>query len=85
MDLLARILERLRHIEPSFSEAMALELEMQLRQEFGGEECRIYKRVPPEELAARVRARFNGRNASQVAEELGIHLSTVYRVIKRAE
>ncbi|NMG56514.1 Mor transcription activator family protein [Aromatoleum aromaticum] len=83
MDILARIIERLQQIEPTFSESMAVELEHQLRHEFGGEECRIYKRVPPAELAERVRKRFNGKNASQVAQELGIHLATVYRVIKR--
>lgn len=83
MDLLRRMIERLQQIEPSFSEDFAVQLEQQLRQEFGGEECRIYKRVPPEELAGRIRRRFNGRNASQVAHELGIHLSTVYRVIRR--
>ncbi|WP_018991293.1 Mor transcription activator family protein [Aromatoleum toluclasticum] len=84
MDLLARMIERLRHIEPTFSETMAVELELQLRREFGGEECRIYKRIPPDELADRVRRRFNGRNAGQVAEELGIHRATVYRVLKKA-
>lgn len=83
MDLLTRMLERIQQIEPSFTEQLALEIERQLRHEFGGEECRIYKRIPPDELAARVRARFNGRNAGQIAHELGIHRVTVYRVLKR--
>lgn len=83
MDLLDRMIERLRQIEPTFSESMAVELEMQLRHEFGGEKHWVYKRIPPGELAERVRQRFNGRNAGQVAEELGIHRATVYRVLKK--
>lgn len=83
MDLLQRMIERLQQIEPSFTDSVAVQLEQQLRAEFGGEECRIYKRIPPDELAARVRARFNGRNAGQVAHELGIHRATVYRVLGR--
>lgn len=83
MDLLRRMIERLQQIEPSFTDAVAVQLEQQLRHEFGGEETRIYRRLPSEDLAAAVRARFNGRNAGQVAHELGIHRSTVYRVLKR--
>lgn len=84
MDLLRRMIERLQQIEPSFSEDFAVQLEQQLRHEFGGQECRIYRRIPPDELVERIRRRFNGRNAGQVAHELGIHRSTVYRVIRRA-
>lgn len=83
MDLLRRMIERLQQIEPSFTEAVAVQLEQQLRAEFGGEETRIYRRPPPDLLADAVRARFNGRNAGQVAHELGIHRSTVYRVLRR--
>lgn len=83
MDLLKRMLDRVMQIEPSFTEQKAARIEKELRKEFGGEKCRIYKRIPPEVLAERVRLRFDGRNAGQVAHELGIHRATVYRVIRR--
>lgn len=83
-DILARMIERLRQIEPSFTPERAASLESQLRSEFGGETLRIRKRDDAHCLVQKIMTRFNGRNAGQVAQELGIHRATVYRVLSSA-
>lgn len=52
-----------------------------LRQEFGGDRVYVRKDVT---VVRRERALelFNGRNASEVARELGVSRATVYRLLK---
>jgi len=61
-------------------------LKAAVRAEFKGEECYIAGRpaTARQELAVKVLALFNGRNASEVARRLSISRATVYRHIKQA-
>lgn len=61
------------------------EVEDAVRTEFGGEHAYVPKRSAARraELQARVRSMFNGRNASEVARELNVGRTTVYRLLKK--
>jgi Mor family transcriptional regulator len=61
------------------------EVEEAVRTEFGGEQAYVPKRSAAKraELQAKVRGMFNGRNASEVARELSIGRTTVYRLLKK--
>lgn len=60
-------------------------LKAAVRAEFRGEECYIAGRpaTARQEIAAKVLALFNGRNATEVGRRLGISRRTVYRVLKQ--
>jgi Mor family transcriptional regulator len=60
-------------------------LKAAVRAEFKGEECYIAGRPASarQELVSKVLALFNGRNASEVARQLGIGRATVYRCLKQ--
>lgn len=82
LDILSRILERIREMQPSLTEDMALEIEKQIRQEYSGSEVYIQKNAP----AARVqklKRMFHGDNVDEVAESLGVSRRTIYRDLKR--
>lgn len=82
-DFLRRIIEVMQELEPSLTDEIAREIERSLEQEFAGESVRIRKRGARwEELKLEVRRRFNGRNATEIARELGIGRTTVYRILK---
>jgi len=83
-DLVARIVQLLAQVVPEISEASPGRLaiiEAMVRREFAGEKVWIRKRAPLDR--ARVLARFNGTNATEVARELGISRATVYRLLKQ--
>lgn len=79
-DILKRILERLREMEPSFTESLASEIERQIRQEYAGERVYIQKRDP--DRRDKLRKRFNG-NVSAASEEFGVTRMTIYRAIRK--
>lgn len=57
----------------------------EVRAEFGGSDCYI-ARMPRTDRAKRVREvmrLFNGRNAADVARQLKISRTTVYRILKQ--
>lgn len=82
-DLLRRIIETIQEMHPSFTDDLAREIESSLRAEFAGETAYIYKhKAERDRLMFEVRQRFNGRNATEIARELGIGRTTVYRIIK---
>lgn len=60
-------------------------LKAAVRAEFKGEECYIAGRPASarQEMVAKVLSLFNGRNASEVARQLGIGRATVYRCLKQ--
>lgn len=62
-------------------------LKRMTRDEFGGQTF-LYVRVMPDErqrrIVQQVLSMFNGRNASEVARQLGIGRATVYRLLKQA-
>jgi Mor family transcriptional regulator len=82
-NILARILERVREIEPTITEDKLQTIEETIRLEYGGSEHYI-----PKETSAKrtneIQKQFNGRNISEVAETLGISRRSVYRRIKRS-
>ena len=80
-DVIDYMIERIRHIEPHITDEKALTLEKALRLEFGGTVTRTRKRLNPDGLRREVMKRFDGRNVKQVASELGVHRSTIYRVL----
>jgi Mor family transcriptional regulator len=84
MDLIDRMIERLKHIEPALGEDRAEALERVLREEFAGEVVRVRKRGRNSDIEQAVRERFNGRNVAELAKELGVHRATVYRVLSSA-
>lgn len=55
-----------------------------LRYELGGTREWIRKPDRSDEIAAEVLRLFNGRNATEVARQLGIGRATVYRKLKQA-
>jgi Mor family transcriptional regulator len=86
VELLHLAITRMREKIPGISEAAAEALEHELILEFGGESHYVPKRklieAKRKELANEARRKFNGRNATEVARELGIGRATVYRLIK---
>lgn len=83
-DLVDRLIDYVLRLEPALQPKRAA-IETDLRAEFGGDRHYIAARVETHRQA-RVReilARFNGRNASEVARSLHISRATVYRVIKQ--
>jgi Mor family transcriptional regulator len=86
-DIISRFCEELREalkcFEPGMEEELALQLERQMRLEFGGDHVRIKKcEMRGESLRDEIRRRWNGRNADDLAEEMGVHRSTIYRAIR---
>lgn len=80
-DILKRIIERLREMEPSFSEDVAVQIEQQIRQEYAGERVYIPKHDP--DRREKLLKRFNGHNVNDVAGQFGVHKVTVYRFLRR--
>ena len=82
MDLIDRMIHRLRHIEPRLSPEKAEALEQRLREEFGGVSTKTRKRskTKKQEVEAALHVEFRG-NVDDFARQLGCHRSTVYRVL----
>lgn len=87
-DVVARLLSHLCSEMPELKEdaGRVQRMERVLRSEFGGQ--RIYIAATPaqerEQAMQEVLRRFNGRNASALAREMGLSRATVYRYIKQA-
>jgi Mor family transcriptional regulator len=66
------------------SEEIAVRLEQRLRTEMAGDRgyISIESTISRKEKHDRVRRMFNGRNATEIARELNIGRSTVYRILK---
>lgn len=79
-DIVVRMLELVRDQLPELAPAQARAIEQQIRSEFGGGQVYLRARRSVE---AEVSARWDGRNHVQLARELGVGRSTVYRVIER--
>ncbi len=83
-DLVDRIFDYLRTHVPDF-QVPADQLDQAkaaVRAEFGGDRAHIRKRST--DLGSKILARFNGRNATEVARSLNISRGTVYRHLKQA-
>lgn len=78
-DLVTRMLDRLRQLQPGITEASACELERQLRTEFGG--CEAYVGKKPKAGMDKVRAMAPGRDIADIAQAAGVSPRTIYRRI----
>lgn len=86
VDPVERIVELLCELLPELAargEEQVDALRALVRREFAGEQLYVTRRRPLRETRAQVLALFNGRNASEVARELGISRATVYRLLKQ--
>lgn len=79
-DIIKRFIELLAEAQPSFSEAVALDIERQLRHEYAGERIYIAKRAG--DVRIQIAARFTGNNAGKLAHELHVSRRTIYRTLK---
>ena len=87
VDPIERIVELLRETLPELaviSDERVERLRLLVRREFAGEQLYVTRRRPLRETRSQVLALFNGRNATEVARELGISRATVYRLLKQA-
>lgn len=69
-DIVTAMIERLRQMQPSFSEDLANQLEMQIRREQGGREHYVY--VPP-------RITDQKRHQAHALMDMGVPRATAYR------
>lgn len=84
-DLVDRIFELLAAELADIAADQLEALKATARSEFGGQVAWVNRRdnAKRQELADRVLRLFNGRNASEIARELGIGRATVYRILKQ--
>jgi hypothetical protein len=80
-DLVDKIVAFLSRVRPELKEQVQ-EVAQELRNEFGGRRHYLRSDTSSERVVA-VMSAFNGRNATEVARELGISRAAVYRYIKR--
>ena len=84
-DLIDRAVARIAHVHPDMDPERLAALADVLRSEFGGEVTRPAKRSSKEReaLHAEIRRLWHDRQASsrEIAQALGIHRSTVHRVL----
>lgn len=69
-DIVTAMIERLRQMQPSFSEDLAHQLEMQIRQEEGGREHYVYG--PPKITDQK-------RDQAHALMDMGVPRATAYR------
>ena len=82
-DLIDRAIARLRQIEPNIDAARLAALEDVLRAEFGGVYSRTARRSSKqrEAMHAEILRLWRHKSAIDIARALGIHRSTVHRVL----
>jgi Mor family transcriptional regulator len=78
--VLKAVEEALHRLLPALTASLTAEVERQLQAELAGTQTYHRKREPKDE---QIVEKFNGRNAAQVARELGVSRATVYRAVKR--
>lgn len=69
-DIVTAMIERLRQMQPSFSEDLANQLEMQIRREQGGREHYVY---------AAPKITDQKRDQAQALMDMGVPRATAYR------
>ena len=91
-DIVDRIFDYLLKLYPAIGERpeQLREAKADVRAEFAGENVWVANKRQAElarerkERAQRILSLFNGENATEVARQLGIHRTTVYRTLKQA-
>jgi len=88
-DIVIAILECVRRMEPSFTEEMAVQVELQVRRDWGGEEAYIAKtpstRQPTPENREKVAQQYLSDPAAphDIARKNGMSRRTMYRWLKK--
>jgi hypothetical protein len=83
-DIIQRLLQIVMETQPSFTETHALQIEQQIRSEYGGEQIKIAKRAPALRAAReKVRAEIGVKSPEALQEEHGVSRATLYRWIKK--
>jgi transcriptional regulator of acetoin/glycerol metabolism len=85
-DLISRLFDILMEALPTYQggmeESFAARIAEQLRTEFAGDRPRIAKsELRGDALRDEIRRRWNGRNVEEIAEDLGVHRTTIYRAL----
>jgi len=78
-DLIRDILDRVKRADEKFTDAMALEIEQDVRSEWAGERVYIGKRNA--ELARKARAQ--GAGAKELQERFGIKRRWAYQIMRK--
>ena len=81
-DILSRILERVREMQPTITEELAIKIEEQIRHEYEGEQVYIQKKSHITRTQ-KIKRMFTGNNVQDVMLECGVSRRTVYRAISR--
>lgn len=80
-DIIRRAVEAaMARLLPALTASLTAEVERQLNADLAGTQTYHRKR---EKIDDQIAEKFNGRNAAEVARELGVGRATVYRAIKR--
>lgn len=83
--ILDQVLEMSRRAGGSFDENMAVEIERQIRGEYGGDEVYVPKRGP-DSVAARAHALEEAKKTGrpvEAANRHGLSRSTIYRLLRK--
>jgi hypothetical protein len=85
-DFVRAVLKMVMDATPSFSEEQAMQVEQQIRHDWGGEQVTIAKRGPLLCCAKKkVRAEIGLKSPQQLQSEHGISRATLYRWIGKKE
>lgn len=83
-DIIQCVLQMVMEAQPSFSEAQALQIEQQVRHEWGGEQVKIAKRAPVLRAArAKIREEIGLKSPAELQAETGVSRATLYRYCKK--
>lgn len=81
-DIIQRVLQLVMEAHPSFSEQLAMQVEQQIRHDYGGEQVTIAKRAPALRLSReKVRAEIGVKSVEALRVEHGVSRATLYRWI----
>lgn len=83
-DFVKFVLELVRDMQPSFTEDQALQIEQQIRHDWGGERPFIAKHAPRlRACREKVREQIGTKPDAEIIIEHGISRATLYRWIKK--
>ncbi len=85
LDIIQRILTLVSEAQPSFSDEQAMQIEQQVRHEYGGEQVKIAKRAPMLRAAReKVRAEIGIKSVDELhRENSGVTRRTIYNWIRK--
>lgn len=81
-DILSRILQSIREKQPTITQEVFIQVEAEVRQEWGGTEAYVQKQTAQERRKV-VRRQFDGSNHTLLIKQLGVSQATFYRDLKK--